>query len=126
MPPSVLIVDDEPAICDNLAAFLEDEGMRAEVAHSGEQAVDLISGGLAVDVCIMDLRLPGMNGAQTILALRHLAPGLRFIVHTGSASDKVAAQLSRNGLESVPVFNKPVQDMAQFAAAVTAMWAAAS
>ncbi len=120
----VLIVDDERAICDNLAAFLEDEGMRAEVAHSGEEAVQRVSDGLAVDVCVMDLRLPGINGAEAILAIRERSPQVRFIVHTGSASDKVVAELARTGLGDLPVFSKPVRDMSRFAETIQALWTA--
>jgi len=122
MPPSVLIVDDEQAICDNLAAYLEDEGMCAEIAHSGEEAVERVKDGSAADVCIMDLRLPGMDGAQAILALREIAPLMRFIVHTGSVEANVSSQLGRCGLQGIPVFNKPLKDMAQMAEAVQALW----
>jgi CheY-like chemotaxis protein len=116
MSPSVLIVDDETAICDNLSAFLEDEGMRTAVAHSGEQALEMIAAGLEVDVCIMDLRLPGMNGTAAILAIRALRPGLGFVVHTGSAIENVAAELRRSGLPEITVFSKPLDDMARLAA----------
>ena len=120
-PPTILIVDDEPAICDNLAAFLEDEGLRACVAHSGEEAVERISGGLSAQVCIMDLRLPGMTGTEAILAIRQLAPRTRFLVHTGSANDKVIAEFGRTGLRDIPVVHKPVRDMTRLADAINAM-----
>lgn len=116
MPQSVLIVDDETAICENLSAFLEDEGMRTAVAHSGEQALEMIADGLQVDICIMDLRLPGMNGTEAILAIRTLRPGLAFVVHTGSAIEQVATELRRSGLAEIVVFNKPLDDMARLAA----------
>ncbi len=122
MAPRVLIVDDEHAICENLVAFLEDEGLPAEVAHSGEEAIAKVSDGLAVDVRIMDLRLPGMDGAETILAIRKIAPDVRFIVHTGSATDKVFAGLVLTGLSEVPVLSKPVKDMALFAQTIDALW----
>lgn len=121
MAPSVLIVDDEQAICDNLAAFLEDEGLQPLISHSGEDALELVRDGVKVDVCIMDLRLPGMTGTEAILAIRELVPQIRFVIHTGSANDKVIAELTRTGLEDVPVFNKPVRDMSRFASVVSTM-----
>lgn len=124
MPPSVLIVDDEKSICDNLAAFLEDEGMRAVVAHSGEEALEMVQQGFAVDVCIMDLRLPGMTGAQAILRIREQEPGIRFVVHTGSANDKVIDELQRTGLQDIQVFSKPVKDMGRMAQAIRSLWTA--
>jgi CheY-like chemotaxis protein len=121
IPPTILIVDDEPAICDNLAAFLEDEGLLPLVAHSGEEAIQRVTDGLVANVCVMDLRLPGMTGTETILAIRRLAPQTRFLVHTGSANDKVIAELARTGLKDVPVFHKPVRDMTQLAEAINSM-----
>ncbi len=121
MPPSILIVDDEQAICDNLAAFLEDEGLRSMVAYSGEEALRLVTEGLTVDVCIMDLRLPGMTGSQAIIAIHEIAPRTHFLVHTGSAHEKALAELERTGLKDVPVFHKPVRDMTRFADAIKAL-----
>jgi len=125
MGPLVLIVDDELSICDNLAAFLEDEGMRTEVAHSGEEAVQRVTDGLAVDVCVMDLRLPGINGAQAILEIHEREPRARFIVHTGSTSDKVLAELARTDVGRLPVFSKPLKDMTRISETVRALWTAA-
>jgi CheY-like chemotaxis protein len=122
MAPSVLIVDDEEAIGDNLAAFLQDEGMRTTVAHSGEEAIALVRGGLAADVCIMDLRLPGISGTGAIQAIRAQQPRMGFIVHTGSASDRVIAELKRTGLENIETFSKPVHDMNRLVEAVNALW----
>jgi len=120
--PRVLIVDDEQAICDSLAAFLEDEGMRVEVAHSGEEAVQRVTDGLAVDVCVMDLRLPGINGAQAIREIHERSPGVEFIVHTGSGSGKGLAELARTGLQGLAVFSKPVKDMGRVSETIRALW----
>ena len=121
MRPVVLVVDDEAAICDNLAVFLEDEGMQVHVAHSGEDAVRRIGEGLPVQVCVMDLRPPGMNGAEAIRTIRRSAPHIRFIVHTGSTQDAVVRDLLRHGLDDIPVFKKPVEDMTALARAVTGL-----
>jgi CheY-like chemotaxis protein len=124
MAPVVMVVDDEASICDNLAAFLEDEGMKVYTAHSGEDALARIDTGLPVQVCIMDLRLPGMNGAEAILEIHGRAPQVRFIVHTGSPHDSVINDLHRAGLNDIPVFKKPVEDMAALSHTVTGLCAA--
>jgi len=111
MAPTILVVDDEQAICDNLAAYLEDEGLRVYTAQSGEEALQRIHAGLRVQACVMDLRLPGMGGIEAILAIRRLAPEVRFVIHTGSGDDVVATALQRAGLGRVPVFRKPLADM---------------
>ncbi len=121
---AIMVVDDEIAICDNLQAYLEDEGLLVHTAYSGEEAVQRIADGLAVQACIMDLRLPGINGAEAILQIRSLAPAVRFVVHTGSANDAVIAELQRAGLGNTPVFKKPVADMSELARVVAGMCSA--
>ena len=119
MALAVMVVDDEAAICEAVAAYLEDEGMQVYTSSSGEDALQRISAGLPVQVCIMDLRLPGMNGSAAVLAIHASAPQVRFIIHTGSAHDTIFSDLRGHGLDGIPVFRKPVEDMAALARTVT-------
>lgn len=121
MAAVVMLVDDEAAICDSLAAYLEDEGMQVHTARSGEEALQRIGAGLPVSVCILDLRLPGMSGAETLLAIHAGAPQVRFIIHTGSAHESVIHDLHDMGIDTIPVFRKPVEDLAVLASTVTAL-----
>jgi CheY-like chemotaxis protein len=121
MEPLVLVVDDELALSEGLAAFLEDEGMRVHTAYSGEEAVAYVTAGHRIQVCIVDLRLPGANGTDTIAQIRRIAPEIRFIIHTGSTPDLVATEVGRAGLEAVPIFKKPVSDMSDLARTVRAL-----
>ena len=121
MSARVLIVDDEPLVAENLQAFLEDEGMRVAVAQSAEQAIELMAEGASFDVCVMDLRLPGMDGALAIPELRRLAPTLRFVIHTGSASFAVPNELRALGIGDLHLFRKPVTNMGVVADTVRAL-----
>jgi two-component system OmpR family response regulator len=67
--PRILVVDDEQLIIDNLLAFLEDEGMHAEGVASAEEALERIESGRPYHICIMDMRLPGMDGDTAIRTL---------------------------------------------------------
>ena len=118
MTLTVLVVDDELAVRDNLAAYLEDEGMLIGQAESGEQAVAMVEDGERFEVCIMDMRLPGMDGNAAILALHALQPGLRFLVHTGSANYSPPPALRDIGIADAQVFMKPLADMAVLAQAI--------
>ena len=121
MSPRVLVVEDEPAIAENVRAFLEDEGMQVECARSAEQAIALVRGGGHFDVCIMDLRLPGMDGNMAILCLHEMRPALRFILHTGSANYVIPEELRMIGIREAQLFRKPVSDMSPLAGAVRAL-----
>lgn len=84
--PKVLVVDDEPALSDNLARFLHIElGYRTFSATSGEQAIaEALS--LQPDLIICDLAMPGIDGygvLERIRAEKSLA-GVPFVFLTGA------------------------------------------
>jgi DNA-binding response OmpR family regulator len=68
MTQHILLVDDEEAITENLAPFLERSGFRVSVAVDGEQALESIHEETP-DLVVMDVIMPRMDGRQ---ALRHL------------------------------------------------------
>ena len=104
----VLVIDDEPAICMSLTAFLEDYGFNASSAESAEEALDLMKNN-AYDVCIVDLRLPGMSGEDLIIQARDRYPEQRHIIYTGSISYNLSEKLQVLGMRPEHVFLKPVR-----------------
>ena len=104
----VLVIDDEPAICMSLTAFLEDYGFNASSAESAEEALDLMKNN-PYDVCIVDLRLPGMSGEDLILRARERYPKQRHIIYTGSISYNLSEKLLVLGMRPEHVFLKPVR-----------------
>jgi CheY-like chemotaxis protein len=121
MSPRVLVVDDEPFIATGLQVFLEDEGMQVNIAGSGEEAVNLAHNDPGFDVCIIDMRLPGMNGNTTIRALHEICPSLKFIIHTGSADYSIPDDLRALGIDESRYFAKPLMDMTPLAETVAAL-----
>ncbi len=104
----VLVIDDEPAICMSLTAFLEDYGFNASSAESAEEALDLMKNN-TYDVCIVDLRLPGMSGEDLIIQARDRYPEQRHIIYTGSISYNLSEKLQMLGMRPEHVFLKPVR-----------------
>lgn len=121
MKSDVLIVDDEEMIRENLKAYLEDDGIAVTAVASGEEALRCLENGHSFRVCIMDMRLPGMDGNASIRCLRALCPKMQFIVHTGSADYSVPGDLQTLGLAGDRVYLKPLLDMAPLAQAVRAL-----
>lgn len=66
----VLIVDDDMRNVFALMASLEAEGLEIEVARNGQEAIDRVTGGDAVDLVLMDIMMPVMNGYDAMAALR--------------------------------------------------------
>ena len=121
MSKRVLVVDDEPLIVTGLRVFLEDEGMQVGSAASGEEAVDIARNDSGFDVCIMDMRLPGMNGDTTIRTLHEICPDLKFVIHTGSADYTIPDDLRALGIDETLLFAKPLPDMQPLADTVAAL-----
>lgn len=115
MESSILIVDDELMIRENLKAYLEDEGMQVTAVESGEEALRCVDNGRSFAVCIMDMRLPGMDGNASIQCLHALCPEMKFIVHTGSTDYALPSELRQLGLSNAQVYLKPLPDMAPLA-----------
>ena len=118
MASSILIVDDEEMIRENLKAYLEDEGLSVIAVESGEEALRCVARGCCFAVCIMDMRLPGMDGNASIRRLHALCPTMSFIVHTGSSDYTLPSDLQHLGLSDAQVYLKPLLDMAPLAATV--------
>lgn len=113
----ILIVDDETMIRENLKAYLEDEGWRVAAFESVAPALDWLRDSDFCRVCIMDMRLPDMDGNSAIRALHQLHPDMEFLIHTGSSSYSLPEDLRAMGLDDSRVYQKPLADMATLAAA---------
>jgi DNA-binding response OmpR family regulator len=113
----VLIIDDEISLLKSLIAFLEDEGFDVIGATSGEQGLEILQY-TTVDAAIVDLRLPGMDGNETIIRAHQLQPSLRFIIHTGSTDYHLPAALRELGIDPGAIFLKPLPDLTVLAEAV--------
>jgi len=108
-PPSiVLIVDDEALIRWSLAETLTDHGFAVLEAADGSSAVGVLRDALcAVDVVLLDFRLPDSNDLRLLAAIRALSPCSGVVLMTAySTPDLVAEAL---GLGAVCVVNKPIE-----------------
>jgi two-component system NarL family response regulator len=85
----ILIADDHPVVRDGLAGVIEEQTDMAVVgqAGTGPEALTLY-GEHRPDVTLMDLRMPGMNGVETIAAIRRQSPGARAIILTTYDTDE--------------------------------------
>lgn len=93
--PNLLIVDDDETIQRLLVIAAQDLGWRPVVAGSGQEALDLLSP--AISAVVLDHELPGMNGIQTLVKIRHLFPSLPVIMLTGLNEAETAVQAMRAG-----------------------------
>jgi two-component system, NtrC family, response regulator AtoC len=78
--PTILIVDDEPSMINYTRTLLGMEHYGIETAASGEEAVRRLEKKPAVDLMLLDMAMPRMDGLQTIEACRKLRPQQRIVV----------------------------------------------
>ena len=79
----ILVVDDDSSLADFLKQFLEELAFYVEVASSGEEALSMINDGADIDIALVDYRLPGMDGLETITRISGLSPGTVTMIITG-------------------------------------------
>ncbi len=113
----VLVVDDEPSIRNSLVEFLEDCQFAVSAADSAEEALDLIAR-IPIDVALVDVRLPKLDGDSMILQAHLLRPRMRFLIHTGSVEYKLPAELETVGVAREHIFLKPQMDLSVFQEAI--------
>ena len=96
---TILLVDDEPGIRKSLSTALKDAGYQVLRSDSGEKAIDLISGpdGEAVDLVLLDVWLPGLDGLQTLQELKKIQPQLPIIMISGHGTIHTALEATKHG-----------------------------
>ena len=96
MSHNVLVVDDEPKLCDLLSSALSQNDVQVFTAGNGLQALAILEQ-QDIDLVISDWRMPGMDGPQLLAEVKQRYPQLPVIVMTAYSTVKNAVQSMRNG-----------------------------
>lgn len=104
----VLLVDDEPQFLSGLARVLRRKAIDCCLAASGQEAVDILRAGEEFDAALLDMRMPGMDGLETMRALHDLEPDLPvgFCTGGGWATERLRQVADEGGQF---VLRKPVE-----------------
>ncbi|MDI2591745.1 sigma-54 dependent transcriptional regulator [Pseudomonas sp. N3-W] len=96
MTHNILVVDDEPKLCDLLASALSQNDITVFTASNGLHALKVLEAE-DIDLVISDWRMPGMDGPQLLAEIKNRFPQLPVIVMTAYSTVKNAVQSMRNG-----------------------------
>ena len=96
MTHNILVVDDEPKLCDLLASALGQNGISVFTAGNGLHALKVLESE-DIDLLISDWRMPGMDGPQLLAEVKTRYPQLPVIVMTAYSTVKNAVESMRNG-----------------------------
>ena len=86
--PKILLVDDEEKFLNSMAKRLKLLGFDPVKASNGGEAIALAKNG-RIDLAIVDLKMPDMDGLVTITKLKEIQPGLRSVLLTGYGNEKI-------------------------------------
>jgi DNA-binding NtrC family response regulator len=92
----LLVIDDEEDVREMLEFILSAEGFDVATVDGGLAAIELARV-RSFDLAITDMRMPGMNGIETLVALKQRDPSMEVVVVTGYASEQTAAECIRLG-----------------------------
>jgi len=87
----ILLVDDEVEFLETLVKRLKKRDMNVSAVKSGEEALEWLDRE-PVDVAVLDVRMPGMDGIQTLREIKRRYPLTEVIMLTGHASFEVAVE----------------------------------
>jgi len=93
----ILIVDDEKRFVENASKLLRRSGFEVSTAFDGYQALEAVKADDGIDVVVLDVKMPGLDGIATLKEIKQLAPGLEVIMLTGHASVDSGTQAIRCG-----------------------------
>jgi DNA-binding response OmpR family regulator len=100
----VLLVDDEIDFVTTLSNRLGMRGIKTDVVHDGQQALDYVAQ-KEPDVIVLDLKMPGMYGMDVLRRLSKTNPNIQVVILTGHGTDRDEEEAKR--LKAYDYLRKP-------------------
>ena len=89
---NVLLVDDEVPFVETITKRLEKRKIDVKAAHSGQEALDMLAKHADVEAVILDVKMPGMDGIETLKHIKAGFPLVEVIMLTGHATVESAIE----------------------------------
>jgi two-component system nitrogen regulation response regulator NtrX len=96
LKPTILIVDDEPGVRSALGGVLRDEGYAVDAVASGEECLERMTRG-GIDLIMLDVWLPGMDGLATFARLRERQVDAQVVIISGHGNIENAVRAIKMG-----------------------------
>jgi DNA-binding NtrC family response regulator len=102
----ILVVDDDADICETLTKILELQGYDVLTAGSGEEAVTMTRG-KTCQIAFIDVKLPNIDGLETLLRLKEINPDILVIMMTGFRNEVKEALDKAQAASAITCLYKP-------------------
>ncbi len=97
LEPIVLLVDDEAPFVDTMTKRLAKRKLTVFKSYSGEEALETLKENSQIDLVILDVKMPGMDGIETLKEIRKEFPLVEVIMLTGHATVETSIEGMRLG-----------------------------
>jgi len=97
LEPIVLLVDDEAPFVDTMTKRLTKRKLTVFKSYSGEEALETLKENSQIDLVILDVKMPGMDGIETLKEIRKEFPLVEVIMLTGHATVETSIEGMRLG-----------------------------
>jgi DNA-binding NtrC family response regulator len=94
---NILLIDDEKPFVETLAKRLKKRGYQVSVAFSGHEGLAMIEQDESLDAAVVDVKMPGMDGIETVRKIKETRPLLEVVMLTGHATVASSVQSMRLG-----------------------------
>jgi DNA-binding NtrC family response regulator len=96
---SILVVDDEPEVCEFLNRFLSAEGHFVRTISNPTEAIDTLKK-TVYNVILLDLSMPGLSGMDLLRSVREADPDIAAVIITGKPSVETASESIEHGVSA--------------------------
>ncbi len=93
---TLLVVDDEQSVLQSLKRFFAKSGFQVLLANNGQKGLELLSLH-HIDLLLLDLVMPGMDGLTVLREAKKMSPALKVIIQTGHGGINEAVEAVKNG-----------------------------
>jgi two-component system, NtrC family, response regulator HydG len=104
-PLNILVLDDDAENAESLAELFSMDDHKVIVAYDGQQAIEAFSLN-KVDIGFFDVMMPGKNGVDSFIEIKHAHPEAKVYFMTGYSADDLLKKAMENG--AMGIFGKPV------------------
>lgn len=105
MVKTILIVDDDPLICETIQKGLKRNFYSTYIANSGKDAIDILNNN-KIDIILLDIFIPDISGINLMKQVKQKWGQIEVIIITGNSSQEIAIQALRQG--AIDYLEKPI------------------
>lgn len=95
--PFIMLVDDEVPFVKTMAKRLDKRNIKTIMAYSAEEGLEKLKGNKDLDVIVLDIKMPGMDGIEALKEIKTVSPLVEVIMLTGHATIELAIEAMKLG-----------------------------